>query len=185
MYGDYGSPLYNPNINPFAGYQLNPYQQQLKQDVVKVNGEGGARAFPIGANSSALLLDESGKLVWLVTTDGAGYKTVMPYDISPHESAPVPDYNTLEQRIERLEELINGNTADTSAARNESHATEPEYKPAPKTYESREEREGRRSSYEGNNREQPEIQRDFTADAVARRHSERSFYETSSSNGYE
>ena len=84
----YGDALYNPYINPYAGYQQNPYQQQPKQEVVKVNGENGARAFPIGANSSAILLDESGQLVWLVTTDGAGYKTVMPYDISPHQSAP-------------------------------------------------------------------------------------------------
>ena len=57
----YGDALYNPYINPYAGYQQNPYQQQPKQEVVKVNGENGARAFPIGANSSAILLDESGQ----------------------------------------------------------------------------------------------------------------------------
>ena len=123
MYGDFGSPLYNQHINPYMQYQQNPYQQQPKQDVVKVNGENGARAFPIGANSSALLLDSSGELVWLVTTDGAGYKTVMPYDISPHQATPTPDFTTLEQRIERLEGIINGNTSDTSTARRE----QPEY----------------------------------------------------------
>lgn len=41
----YGDALYNPYINPYAGYQQNPYQQQPKQEVVKVNGENGARAF--------------------------------------------------------------------------------------------------------------------------------------------
>lgn len=114
----YGDALYNPYINPYGGYQQNPYQQQPKQEVVKVNGENGARAFPIGANSSALLLDESGQLVWLVTTDGAGYKTVMPYDISPHQNAPAPDYSTLEQRIKRLEDMHNDST-DTTTARRE------------------------------------------------------------------
>ena len=118
MYGDFSSPLYNPNINPYM-YAQTPYQQQPKQDVIKVNGENGARAFPIGANSSALLLDSSGELVWLVTTDGAGYKTVMPYDITPHQATPTPDFTTLEQRIERLEGIINGNTSDTSTARRE------------------------------------------------------------------
>ena len=122
MYGDFSSPLYNPNINPYM-YAQTPYQQQPKQDVIKVNGENGARAFPIGANSSALLLDSSGELVWLVTTDGAGYKTVMPYDISPHQATPTPDFTTLEQRIERLEGIINGNSSDTSTARRE----QPEY----------------------------------------------------------
>lgn len=117
MYGDFNNPLYNPMINPY----LQPYQQQQpKQEVVKVNGENGAKAFPIGPNSSAILLDSSGTLIWLVTTDGAGYKTVMSYDITPHQEAPQPDYNTLEQRISRLEGLIHEHTADTTA-------TQPEY----------------------------------------------------------
>ena len=109
--------------NPYMQY--NPYFQQPqmpqpRQEVVKVNGENGARAYTIGPNSSALLLDSSGRLVWLVTTDGAGYKTIAPYDITPHQEAPQPDYSTLEQRITRLEGLIHEHTADTTA-------TQPEY----------------------------------------------------------
>ena len=74
-------------------YPFNPYQfQPQSTQVVKVNGLYGANAFAIGPNSSALLLDESGTLVWLVTTDGAGYKTVSPYDITPHKEPAAPDY---------------------------------------------------------------------------------------------
>lgn len=132
MYGNPATnPLYNPMINPYiqSNMQQNPYQQQPRQEVVKVNGENGARAFPIGANSSAILLDESGKLIWLVTTDGAGYKTVSPYDITPHQVAPAPDYSTLEQRIERLEGMIiNGsNTADSSTAWNTGYAVKSDF----------------------------------------------------------
>ena len=101
----------NPYFNP---YPQTPYIQP--SSVIKVNGENGARAFAIGANSSALLLDESGLLVWLITTDGAGYKTVTPYDITPHQAEPVPDYGSLESRIKRLEDMMN-DTADSSAAR--------------------------------------------------------------------
>lgn len=102
----------NPYMNPFG------YQQPVLQpsSVIKVNGENGARAFSMGANSSALLLDESGMMVWLVTSDGAGYKTVTPYDITPHQIVPAPDYGSLESRIKRLEDMI-GDTADTSATR--------------------------------------------------------------------
>lgn len=110
--------MYNsPYLNPFAPYAMpqNMTQNMAQMQVVKVNGENGARAYQIGPNSSALLLDESGMMVWLCTTDGAGYKTVTPYDITPHQTAPVPDYSTLEQRITRLEEMIHGNTADSSA----------------------------------------------------------------------
>ena len=111
-------------FNPYAA--LNPYiqvqaaqQQQARQEVVKVNGENGARAYQIGANSSALLLDESGLMIWLVTTDGAGYKTCAAYDIAPHKTAPQADYAALEERITRLEGVINGNTRNTSTARQE------------------------------------------------------------------
>lgn len=105
-------------LNPYMQYQQNAYQH-TKQEVVKVNGENGARAYQIGANSSALLLDESGLMVWLVTTDGAGYKTVMPYDITPHQTVQA-DYTALEQRIARLEGMINNeNTRNTSTVRTE------------------------------------------------------------------
>lgn len=114
-------------FNPYAA--LNPYmqiqtaqvqqQQSTRQEVTRVNGENGARAYQIGANSSALLLDESGLMIWLVTTDGAGYKTCVPYDITPHKTAPQADYNALEERITRLESVINGNSRNTSTARQE------------------------------------------------------------------
>ena len=103
----------NPYLNPY-GYQMPTTQPT---SVVKVNGENGARAFMLGANSSALLLDESGLLVWLVVSDGAGYKTVTPYDITPHQATPTPDFGTLESRIQKLEEIVNGNTTDTFATR--------------------------------------------------------------------
>ena len=110
--------------NPyFPGMPQNPYMQPAqqptipRQEVVKVNGENGARAYQMGANSSALLLDESGELLWVVTTDGAGYKSVGAFDITPHQAAPVPDLSALEERITRLEGLINGiNTANSENA---------------------------------------------------------------------
>ena len=119
---DYNNPLYNPMINPYLTPQ-NQISQQPRQEVVKVNGEGGARAFPLGANSSALLLDESGVIVWLVVTDGAGYKTVSPFDITPHQAAPQPDYGNLEERITRLEEMMkNASTDSATAQRSEQTA---------------------------------------------------------------
>ena len=116
MMYNYGNPVFNPYLNP-------QYQQPQRQEVTKVNGENGARAFPMGANSSALLLDESGLLVWLVTTDGAGYKTVAPYDISPHKPDPKPDFDDIEQRVKRLEEFINGITSNPSATGSDKPAT--------------------------------------------------------------
>lgn len=84
-----------------------------RQEVVTVNGRQGAQLYQIGVNSSAFLLDVSGKILWLVTTDGAGYKTVQPYDILPHQDPPSPEFEALATRMSKLEDLINGlyNTA--------------------------------------------------------------------------
>ena len=113
----------NPFINPYgmAPQYTPPVMPAAPQQVVRVNGENGARAFQIGANSSALLLDESGLMVWLVTSDGAGYKTVQAYDIAPHKAEQAPDFGGLEDRIRRLEERVNGITGNTSTAEQKQH----------------------------------------------------------------
>ena len=102
------------NPYQFMGSQMamNPYQGMAaaaapQMQVTKVNGEGGANAFSMGPNSSAILLDASGTMIWAVTTDGAGYKTVMPYDIIPHKSQETVTFEGLESRIKRLEDMIN------------------------------------------------------------------------------
>ena len=113
----------NPFINPFGYGQQMPQQYMQQQapqrQVDRVNGENGARAFALGPYSSAMLLDESGTIVWMVTTDGAGYKTIAPYDIMPHKEEPAPDYTNLESRVKKLEDMLggnqNGNTGNLTA----------------------------------------------------------------------
>ena len=101
----YENMMYNPAIMPYFGMQQ--HTPSSRQEVIKVNGENGANAINLAPNSSLLALDMSGSLVWLVTTDGAGYKTVSPFDITPHEAAPAPDFASLESRIEALERMMN------------------------------------------------------------------------------
>lgn len=124
MYDYTQNPLYNPTMNPYLP-QAHTQLAQPRQEVVKVNGEPGARAYPMGPNSSALLLDVSGQIVWAVTTDGAGYKTVAPYDITPHQDAPAPDFGSLEARIARLEERVNGGTSTGNPANAQRSSEQP------------------------------------------------------------
>ena len=94
-------------------YQQNPYQQytspvlQQKYEVIRVNGRNGAETFQMAPNSSTLLLDETAPIVWLAMTDGAGYKTLTPYSITPYQPEPEIDTKMLLARIEKLEGLIN------------------------------------------------------------------------------
>ena len=118
----------NPFINPYGYGQTAPgqymqpgiQQQSPQRQVDRVNGENGARAFALGPYSSALLLDESGTIVWMVTTDGAGYKTVAPYDILPHKAEAAPDFSSLESRVKKLEDMMGGrrygNSGNSAAA---------------------------------------------------------------------
>lgn len=88
-----------------------PYQLQnlmlQPQEVIKVNGKNGVDAYQMAPNSSALLLDTTASIVWLVQTDGAGYKTSVAYDIVPHVPEEEVQFKSLEERISKLEETIN------------------------------------------------------------------------------
>ena len=107
---------YMPQYNPYA-YQQMQFQQPTipqKTEVVRVSGKGGAEAFQMAPNSSIVLLDETAPVIWLKTTDGAGYPTLTPYDIAPHkdpETINIQNMQSLEDRISRLESIVNESNA--------------------------------------------------------------------------
>lgn len=105
------NPYLNPYLNMYQQQNQQPIQQQMpKQEVVKVNGENGARAYPLGANSSILMLDETQPILWLKVTDGASYPTITPYMISPYKPPEVAQkeelYAGIESRLAKLEEKV-------------------------------------------------------------------------------
>lgn len=119
MYGNpnpYTNPYYPPlsnTINPFQTV-LNPVVQAPQMEIQKVNGEESAKAFPIGPNSSVILLDTVNPLVWVITTDASGYKTVSPFTITPYvpeQPVSASDLDTkmteINSRLEKLEERMN------------------------------------------------------------------------------
>ena len=114
---------YGQNYMPIG--QQTPGVMAQQMQVVRVNGENGARAFQMGPNSSALLLDESGTIVWLATSDGAGYRTVSAYDIAPHQTTPAPDFGSLEARIARLESVVNATANSATTGGGQSTGGEP------------------------------------------------------------
>lgn len=120
------------------GFNPNPQQDYLSRmsvnsfphyDIIKVKGQNGAEAFQMSPNSKILLLDENDPLVWFVQTDGAGYKTVTPYSITPFQPAPPVDLNSLEQRLSALEEKINAKsyTGTNKQRKQQANRTEQSY----------------------------------------------------------
>lgn len=106
----------------FTQYNQQPLFNQIsKIEVIRVHGEEGAKAYQMPPNSSVLLLDETAPIVWLKTTDGASYPTITGYNITPIEPPPMiaaneDAYKSLEERIEKLERMLNNGKSNTSKA---------------------------------------------------------------------
>lgn len=116
---------YFPYQNQFQQqYPINQYQnmqsqmQMQRQEVSRVSGIEGAKAFQIAPNSSVLLLDEQNPIVYLKTSDSGGYPSITAYSITPYKEEQQADVKSLESRIERLEKLYESNIA--SIERNET-----------------------------------------------------------------
>lgn len=91
---------------PFSRQAQGQSPPPPQMEVIVVHGQGGADAFQMGPNSSVLLLDDTAPVVWLKKTDGAGYATLIDYDITKREHPAEPDYNALMDRIAKLEEAL-------------------------------------------------------------------------------
>ena len=91
---------YRARLGSMQTFQLPRYE------IIRVNGENGARAFQMAPNSTALLLDDTAPFVWFVQTDGAGYKTETPFSISPYQPTPPVDVNALETRLAAIEAML-------------------------------------------------------------------------------
>lgn len=123
--------MYNPYL-PL----INPMPNMAPQmEIQKVTGEESVRAFPMGPNSSAILLDTTNPLVWVVTTDASGFKTIQPYSITPYTpekplamSDIQSQFDTLNDRLTKLEERMNsrGQPNHGNAWKNNRQSAQPD-----------------------------------------------------------
>lgn len=104
------NPMFDAMAQNRFGYN---YMPAPRYEIVKVNGEAGARNFRMAPNSAALLLDETAPIVWLVQTDGSGLLTPTPFDIVPHQTPQQVDITNLATRVAQLEEKINNAQSNT------------------------------------------------------------------------
>lgn len=102
-----------PNTNPGAYSNTNVLR---KTEIIHVNGQNGAQAFQMMPNSQALLLDDTAPIVWLAQTDGAGYKTITPYSITPYQPEPEVDLKDIDRRLTKIEEAMNNNAKSSTSS---------------------------------------------------------------------
>ena len=97
-----------------------PQNYPQKCEIIRVNGRNGGEMYSMAPNSEALLLDTSAPIVWLAQTDGAGYKTLTPYTITPYKPEPEIDVKSLNDRLTRLEGLIHDKSNNPAVKKSKS-----------------------------------------------------------------
>lgn len=111
-FSSYGSWSY-PNAQPRMFNQPLPI---YKAD--PIHGENAAWQFPMGPNSEIYLPDADEDLIWWIRTDVNGNKSVIPFDVNPHEKPKPVDMQEISARLAAVEEWINGKQNKSNAKRN-------------------------------------------------------------------
>ena len=125
----------NPYFNPYQFAQMQSpfqqapqFQQQQAQQLIRVSGLEGAKAYQMPPNSSVALFHESEDIFYIKTSDGAGFPTIRTFRFVPvNENETVEkaeQYVTLDE-FNRFKEEINGKLPlRKSTAKNSSTASE-------------------------------------------------------------
>lgn len=118
-YPQYGN---NYGTNPVGSYSMqnntpimpaSMTQPQPIKGLIRVTGIEGARAYQMPPDSVMPLFDADTDVMYVKTTDGAGFPTIRSFRFTPIEDAPQPeavDYVTrkeFEELQEQIKELVN------------------------------------------------------------------------------
>ena len=94
--------------NMFNPYSFQPsFSLPTQQQLIKVSGLEGAKAYQMGPNSSVALFHESEDILYVKSTDGAGFPTIRTFKFEPMEEPTVEytKYVTLDEFNKFKEEV--------------------------------------------------------------------------------
>ena len=124
--------MYYPNMmNAQQTYQAfqNPYAMnmtpQTPTTLTRVTGIDGAKAYQMTPNSTVALFDNNEDIMYIKTTDGAGFPTIRTFAFNEvvannHTAPENVDYVTRDEFNKLKEELLNGKQ---SISRSKSNLT--------------------------------------------------------------
>lgn len=107
MFGNYNA--YQPVGTPqqFAMDQMQQFQQRAQMQpgmqqgmqLIRVTGMDGAKAYQMPPNSVVPLFDADNDIMYVKSTDGAGFPTIRAFAFQPVEDKPepVPQYVTRDE----------------------------------------------------------------------------------------
>lgn len=112
---------YNPQMN---NQQFLPQEQT--QNLIRVNGIDGAKTYQMSANSTVALFDCNEDIMYIKTTDGAGFPSIRTFnfvEITQKEKSSISqDYISRQEFEEFKKELMNN--GKQSISRSKSNLTD-------------------------------------------------------------
>ena len=112
---------YNPQMN---NQQI--YPQIQTQNLIRVNGIEGAKAYKMSANSIVSLFDANDDIMYIKSTDGAGFPSIRTFSFTEVKEQKKPiqqvDYISREEFEEFKKELMNN--GKQSISRSKSNLTD-------------------------------------------------------------
>ena len=102
--------MYNPYSAPMQFGMSNPYQMNTNklppQQALQANGKASIDAIQMSPNSSALVMDTTAPIIWMCVSDSIGNVTSTPYDITPHVDKPPISIDSIEERLNIIENTL-------------------------------------------------------------------------------
>ena len=112
---------YNPQMN---NQQIFPQEQS--QNLIRVNGIDGAKAYQMNANSTVALFDSNEDILYIKNTDGAGFPSIRMFKFEEvnetTKSEEKQDYISRKEFEEFKKELMNN--GKQSISRSKSNLTD-------------------------------------------------------------
>ena len=112
---------YNPQMN---NQQIFPQEQP--QNLIRVNGIDGAKAYQMNANSTVALFDSNEDIMYIKNTDGAGFPSIRTFNFAEITQNEKPsgnqDYISRQEFEEFKKELMNN--GKQSISRSKSNLTD-------------------------------------------------------------
>lgn len=107
-------------------YNQQNYPQEQAQNLIRVNGIDGAKTYQMPANSTVALFDSNEDIMYIKTTDGAGFPSIRTFSFTEvkEENKPIKqvDYISRQEFEEFKKELMNN--GKQSISRSKSNLTD-------------------------------------------------------------
>ena len=115
--------------NPYYNQQMNNQQifpQEQPQNLIRVNGIDGAKAYQMPANSTVALFDSNEDVMYVKSTDGAGFPSIRTFSfiekLNAEGKIPDVEYISREEFEEFKKELMSN--GKQSISRSKSNLTD-------------------------------------------------------------